>query len=83
MFDQDMAKMAFGLKLGRPDNRRYRYKGDRRDMLESKPLMGPDAHGVYWEPVRAYFENDETLMVFQPIHPDDLGDRVARKIDTL
>jgi len=78
MFDTD--KMAFGLKLGRPDNRRYTYKGDRRDMLVNKPLMGPDAHGVYWEPVRAYYENACTLVVFAPVHPDDLTGRVVDKL---
>lgn len=60
------------LKLGRPDNRRYRYKGDRTAMLDDPALMGPDAHGVFWRPVRAYPEGDETLVVFEPVHPDEV-----------
>lgn len=78
--DPNTIKVATGLKLGRPDNRRYTYKGDRRNMIESQQLMGPDVHGVYWEPVRAYYENDETLVVFAPVHPDNLPDRVRRKL---
>jgi len=76
----DPSKVAYGLRNGRPDNRRYVYKGDRRDILTDKPLMGPDAHGVYWEPVRAYYENDETLIVFAPVHPDHLAARVANRV---
>jgi len=71
-------KVAHGLMLGRPDNRRYVYDGDRRTMLDDKPLMGPDAHGVYWEPVRAYYDLalDSTLVVFAPVHPDNLPDNL-------
>lgn len=66
------------LKLGRPDDRRYRYDGDRRGMVDAAALMGPDAHGVYWKPVREYFENDQTLVIFAPVHPDNLPVGVAR-----
>ena len=58
------------LKLGRPADRRYTYKGDRRGMVGT--LMGPDAHGVFWKAAREYFEDGKTLVVFQPVHPDDL-----------
>lgn len=70
MFDQ--TRVAHGLKLGRPDNRRYRYKGDKRGMVANPRLMGPDAHGVFWVPVREYYENSETLVVFAPVPPDDI-----------
>lgn len=65
---------ATGLGLGRPKNRTYTYRGDRRGMVTTADLMGPDAHGVYWKPVREYYEPtpDETLVVFAPVHPDDL-----------
>jgi hypothetical protein len=76
----DTQKVAHGLKIGRPDNRRYTYDGDRRHLVVDKPLLGPDAHGVYWEPVRAYFENGCTLVVYAPVHPDDLPGRVAGKL---
>lgn len=71
---------APGLKLGRPDNRRYKYKGDRRDLVDTPTLMGPDAHGVMWTPVRAYYENEETLVIFAPVHPDEL--QVSQKTQT-
>lgn len=73
-----MARTGAGLKLGRPDNRRYTYRGDRRSMVENPKLMGPDAHGVYWQPVRAYYENGETLVVFAPVHPDDIREFASR-----
>lgn len=43
-------------------------------------LMGPDAHGVHWRPVREYYdaEPDETLVVFAPVHPDDLPSGAQR-----
>lgn len=68
-------KSALGLKLGRPANRTYTYEGDRRNILDRPSIMGPDAHGVYWEPVRAYYENSKTLVVFAPIHPDQLSQK--------
>jgi hypothetical protein len=59
------------LKLGRPADRRYTYKGDRRGMVAAGELMGPDAHGVYWKPLREYLNPDNTtLVVFAPVHPD-------------
>jgi hypothetical protein len=69
----DKTPVAYGLKLGRPDNRRYTYQGDRRSMVKEPELMGPDAHGVSWLPVRAYYEDGKTLVVFTPIHPDEIG----------
>ncbi len=60
------------LKLGRPANRRRRLKGDRRSILDENVLWGPDAHGVYWRPVRAYFDDGETLVITEPVHPDEL-----------
>lgn len=74
MFDTN--RIAYGLKLGRPDNRRYRYKGDRRDIVDEPHLMGPDAHGVSWWPVRAYFENGVTLVVYEPVHPDEIAGKL-------
>lgn len=67
-------KDAAGLKLGRPDNRKSIYKGDRRGMTAAAELMGPDVHGVYWRPAREYYEAepDETLVIFHPVHPDEL-----------
>lgn len=41
-------------------------------MIEEGTIVGPDAHGVHWEPIRAYYENAETLVVFAPVHPDNL-----------
>ena len=72
MFDHTPKETT--LKLGRPDNRRYTYKGDKRYMTSKPALMGPDAHGVYWMPVRSYWDEDAdtTLVVFAPVHPDDL-----------
>lgn len=65
-----------GLPMGRPANRKRVYRGDRRGLVAdpANGLMGPDAHGVYWRPVREYYAPtpDETLVVFAPIHPDDL-----------
>lgn len=63
------------LKLGRPDNRTYTYRGDRTGMVAAAPLMGPDAHGVFWRPVREYLENGNTLVVFAPVHPDEVTKR--------
>lgn len=66
------------IPLGRPRNRRRTYVGDRRDVLQDDTLWGPDAHGVFWRPVRAYFEPEargglgETLIVTAPVHPDEL-----------
>lgn len=66
--------VATGLNLGRPANRKYVYRGDKRGVVAEAALMGPDAHGVYWRPLREYYEPtpDETLVVFAPVHPDDL-----------
>jgi len=67
-----------GLKLGRPANRKRVYPGDRRTVVDEKPLWGPDVHGVFWTPVRAYYEQQardgagETLVITAPVHPDDL-----------
>ena len=69
-------RMAHGLKLGRPDNRSYRYKGDRRSIVDNPELLGPDAHGVAWWPVRCYYENDSTLVVFEPVHPDEIAGKL-------
>lgn len=70
--------MTAALKLGRPDNRRKTYAGDRRDILDYAQLLGPDFHGVFWRPVRAYYdkEPDTTLIVYEPVHPDDLPEGV-------
>ncbi|MCG7610333.1 hypothetical protein [Mycobacterium sp. CnD-18-1] len=71
--------VAKDLKLGRPDNRSRRYAGDRRGLVDEDVLWGPDAHGVYWRPVRSYFDADaragagETLVIMAPVHPDELG----------
>jgi hypothetical protein len=63
------------MTVGRPDNRTYVYRGDKRGMVDGAQLMGPDVHGVYWQPLREYYEPepDETLVVFKPIHPDDVA----------
>ncbi len=61
------------LPLGRPDNRRRRLPGDRRGQVAEGRLLGPDAHGVVWRPVREYFEDGETLVVYAPVHPSELG----------
>jgi hypothetical protein len=61
------------LQLGRPADRKYRFKGDKRGMVAEGLLRGPDAHGVFWRPVREYPPEDgRTLVVFAPVHPDDL-----------
>lgn len=60
------------LLLGRPKNRRRVFKGDRRSILDENVLWGPDAHGVYWRPVRAYFDDGETLVIASPVHPDEV-----------
>lgn len=65
-------RQATGLGIGRPKNRTYTYPGDRRGMVDAASLMGPDVHGVYWRPLREYYEADETLVVFAPVHPDHL-----------
>ncbi len=67
-------QQATGLQIGRPKNRTYTYPGDRRGMVDAASLMGPDAHGVFWQPLREYYEAepDETLVVFAPVHPDHL-----------
>ena len=75
MFDK--TPVAHGLKLGRPDNRRYTYKGDRHDIVDEPRLLGPDAHGVAWWPVRAYYENGSTLVVFEPVHPDQIAEKLS------
>ncbi|MGV0805819.1 hypothetical protein [Mycolicibacterium setense] len=69
------APVAVGLPLGRPDNRRYTYRGDRRELCDDPDLMGPDAHGVYWRPVRAYYdcEAGSTLVVYEPVHPEEVS----------
>jgi hypothetical protein len=43
-------------------------------MVADGALMGPDVHGVYWRPAREYYEPKphETLVIFQPVHPDEL-----------
>lgn len=66
------------LPLGRPDNRKYNYPGDRRGLVEEAQLRGPDAHGVFWRPLREYYDEDvdKTLVVFCPVHPDELPARV-------
>lgn len=71
-------RIAHGLKTGRPDNRRYRYNGDRRDMVSEPRLFGPDAHGVYWWPIRCYYEDGKTLVVFEPVHPSQLQERMMQ-----
>jgi hypothetical protein len=77
MFDH--RPTAAGLPLGRPKNRTRTYAGDRRAIADEKPLWGPDAHGVYWRPQRAYYEPTarggvgETLVVIAPVHPEELG----------
>jgi len=68
----DYTPVAHGLRLGRPDNRRYIYDGDRRDLAEHPQIMGPDAHGVYWMTTRAYVRDGKTLVIFEPVHPDNL-----------
>lgn len=70
-------RQAGALKMGRPDNRRYTYKGDRRSIVDEPELYGPDAHGVSWWPVRAYYENGETLVIYEPVHPDDIAKRLG------
>lgn len=60
------------LPLGRPANRSYRFKGDKTGMVAEGFLRGPDAHGVFWKPVREYLEDDKTLVVFAPVHPSEL-----------
>jgi len=72
MFNPD--PVAHGLMMGRPDNRRYIYDGDRRSMPGDSILMGPDVYGVYWQPVRTYYDpvQDSTLVVFEPVDPDTL-----------
>lgn len=72
----DQGRVAYGLKMGRPDNRRYHYKGDRRDIVDEPRLYGPDAHGVAWWPIRCYYENGETLVIYEPVHPDDIPARL-------
>lgn len=70
MFDPRVA----ALPLGRPANRRRVLSGDRRGLVVEARILGPDVHGVYWRPVREYYEAvpDETLVVFAPVHPDEL-----------
>lgn len=78
MFDHTPVETK--LKLGRPENRRYVYDGDRRHMSAHPTVMGPDAHGVYWMPVRSYYDTEQgkTLVVFSPVHPDDLKKAIAQ-----
>ena len=73
------------LQLGRPENRRKTYRGDRRGLVAEGRLLGHDAHGVFWRPVREYgldadgvtVADDQaavsTLVVFAPVHPSELG----------
>ncbi|WP_396903027.1 hypothetical protein [Mycolicibacterium sp.] len=76
--------IATDLKIGRPANRTRRYTGDRRSILEEGLLWGPDAHGVFWRPLRAYFDDPnsdgvgETLVILAPVHPDGLPAEVRR-----
>lgn len=62
------------IPIGRPRNRKRVYRGDRTQILDENVLWGPDAHGVFWKPIRAYYEPapDETLVVTAPVHPDEL-----------
>lgn len=60
------------LQLGRPADRRYRYPGDKSGIVAEGMLRGPDAHGVYWRPVREYLEDGHTLVIFAPVHPSEL-----------
>lgn len=68
-----MLEDSGGLALGRPANRRKVYPGDRRALAQEQALMGPDVHGVWWRPVRAYYEAGETLVVFAPVHPNEVA----------
>ncbi len=62
------------LPLGRPANRTRRLKGDRRGQVAEGRLLGHDAHGVFWRPVREYYQDDDTtLVVYEPVHPSELG----------
>ncbi len=76
--------VATDLKIGRPANRSRRYTGDRRGILDEGSLWGPDAHGVFWRPLRAYFDAEardgagETLVIVGPVHPDELHAGVVR-----
>lgn len=82
MFEHIEPRVATGLKMGRPDNRRYTYKGDRRSIVAEPELLGPDAHGVAWWPIRCYYDeaSDTTLVVFEPVHPEQIAERLAAAI---
>ena len=77
MFNLPGARVG-DIPLGRPQNRRRVYPGDRTGILGENVLWGPDAHGVFWRPARAYYEPSareglgETLVVVAPVHPDEL-----------
>ncbi|OYN80414.1 hypothetical protein CG716_09795 [Mycolicibacterium sphagni] len=58
--------------MGRPDNRSCTYKGDRRGIVADAQLMGPDVDGVVWRPVREYFEDGKTRVIYEPVHPTEL-----------